>query len=182
MLVKKKSIKLEELKAALNEQQKTGKMLGQVLVQMGFVTEKEMLRVLAEQQGMRFLDLRKVKIDGKVIKKVPLKLIRKYKIMPISIEGNTLTVAVSNPFDMWLVHDIETNLGYEVEEVLAASIDILEAIKRCYGVDETTIEHITDGASREVWKIGTIINAVKKKLKIKGRCPGKRRSPPGLRV
>ena len=131
-----------ELEAMIKEQQETGEALGQVLIRRWVVTEKQILQALAEQQGMPFLDLREIKIDEKAIKSVPAKFVWHYKVMPINIEGNILTVATSNPFDMWPLDDLETNLGYRTEKVLATSSDILEAIKKYYGVGAETIERI----------------------------------------
>ncbi|MBL7155669.1 MAG: Flp pilus assembly complex ATPase component TadA [Candidatus Omnitrophica bacterium] len=142
ILLERKAITPEQLKLAISEQQKTGEMLGQVLIKMGLVNEKEMLQVLAEQQGIPFLDLKETKIDEGVIKKVPAKFAWHYKIMPINIDGNVLTVAISDPFDMWPLDDLETNLGYRVEKVLATSHGILEAIKNYYGVGADTIDKI----------------------------------------
>ena len=62
--------------------------------------------------------------------------------MPVRIEGNVLTVAISNPFDMWPIDDLETNLGYRVETALAVSTDINDAVKKYYGVGADTIERI----------------------------------------
>jgi len=142
ILVEKGIITEKELKAAIAEQQRTGEILGQVLVKMGLVTEKVVLQVLSEQQGIPFLDLKNIKINENVIKKVPSKFAMHYKIMPVNLESNILTIAISNPFDMWPVDDLETHLGYRVERTLATSADILEAIRRYYGVGSDTIESI----------------------------------------
>jgi type II secretion system protein E len=142
ILVEKKIITPQELEMAVKEQEKTKEVLGQILIKMGLITERELLQALAEQQGIAFVELKEIEIDEKVIKRVPAKFAWHYKIMPISIESNILTVAISNPFDMWPLDDLETNLGYRVEKVLATSQDILEAIRKYYGVGAETIERI----------------------------------------
>lgn len=152
ILVEKGLITHEELKLALDEHQKTGEMLGQVLVKMKFISEKDVLQVLAEQQGVPFLELKDLAIEDKVIKSVPAKFTWHYKVMPIRIDGNILTIAISNPFDMWPIDDLETNLGYRVEKVLSTSVDILEAIRKYYGVGADTVERILTGEPREAPK------------------------------
>jgi len=142
ILIEKRIITPEELKKAVNEQQKTGEILGKVLVRMGLITERKLLEVLAVQQGIPFLDLHEVKIPEKVIKDIPAKFPWHYKIMPINMEGNVLTIAISDPFDMWPIDDLETHLDCRVEKVLATSSDIQEAIKKYYGVGANTIESI----------------------------------------
>jgi type II secretory ATPase GspE/PulE/Tfp pilus assembly ATPase PilB-like protein len=70
--------------------------------------------------------------------------------MPIRIRGNVLTLAVSNPLDMSPVEDIEANLGYRVERILACRADISETLRRHYGVGAETVERILAGTeSRE---------------------------------
>ena len=142
ILVEKHLITPDQLKEAVAEQQKTKELLGQALVRLGFVSEKKILQVLAEQQGIPFLELRERKIDDKVIKTIPAKFVWHYKIMPIDIDGNVLTVAISNPFDMWPIDDLETHLGYKVDKVLSTSADIMESIKKHYGIGADTIEKI----------------------------------------
>ncbi|MDD5423247.1 MAG: ATPase, T2SS/T4P/T4SS family, partial [Candidatus Omnitrophica bacterium] len=149
ILVEKKLITPEQLKSAVAEQKKTGEMLGQILISMGFVSESKMLHVLAEQQGIPFVELKDTHIEDEAIKKVPPKFAWHYKIMPIAINGNVLTIAISNPFDMWPIDDLETHLGYRIEKVLATSSDIVEMVKKVYGVGADTIERILAGEENQ---------------------------------
>jgi len=142
ILIEKQIITQQELDMAIKEHQNTKEFLGQTLVRLNFITEEKLLKVLAEQQGIEFLDLKETKISDNVIENVPAKFAWHYKIMPTRIDGNVLTVAISNPFDMWPIDDLETNLGYRVEIALAISSDITEAIKKYYGVGADTIERI----------------------------------------
>lgn len=142
ILVEKGIITPQELEVAVNEQSRTKKILGQVLIEKGFVTEKQLLKVLSEQQGIAFMELKDAKIEDKALKAVPAKFAWHYKVMPISLEENVLTVAVSNPFDLWPIEDLETHLGFHVEKILATSKDILDNIKKYYGVGAETIERL----------------------------------------
>src|SRR3989338_285606 len=142
ILVEKQLITEEQLVRAVAEHQKSKEFLGQTLIRLGFISEEKLLKVLADQQGLTFLSLRDVKFDYEIIKKMPAKFAWHYKIMPITLNGNVLTVATSNPFDMWSIDDLETNLGYRVETVLALSSDIVDAIRKYYGVGAETIERI----------------------------------------
>jgi len=146
ILVEKGVITAKELELAIAQQQKTKKLLGQILIEMGLITEKKLLQILAEQQGVAFVELKNIKINEKVLKNVPAKLVWHYKIMPVSIEENVLTIAISNPFEVWPIDDLESHLGLRVEKVLATSEDIMSAIKKYYGVAAETIERLlTDG-------------------------------------
>jgi general secretion pathway protein E/type IV pilus assembly protein PilB len=149
LLIEKQLVTEEQLEQALAEHQKSKEFLGQTLVRLGFITEETLLKVLAQQQGVAFLNLKELEVSEAVVKKVPAKFAWHYKIIPITISGNVLTVATSNPFDMWPIDDLETNLGYRVETVLAASSDIIEAIQKYYGVGAETIERILAEAPKE---------------------------------
>jgi len=149
ILLEKQLITQQELDMALKEHQNTKEFLGQTLVRLNMITEEKLLKVLAEQQGIQFLNLKEAKISQEVIDNVPAKFAWHYKVMPTRIDGNVLTVAISNPFDMWPIDDLETNLGYRVEIALAESSDITEAIKKYYGVGADTIERILAGAPKE---------------------------------
>jgi type II secretion system protein E len=154
ILVEKKIITQEDLDLAIKEHQNTKEFLGQALVRLNMITEEKLLKVLAEQQGIKFLNLKETTISDSVIESVPAKFAWHYKIMPIRIDGNVLTVAISNPFDMWPIDDLETNLGYRVEIALSVASDIADAIKKYYGVGADTIERILADAPQEDEKEG----------------------------
>ena len=95
ILVEKKIITQEELDLAIKEHQRTKEFLGRTLVRLNMITEEKLLKVLAEQQGVKFLDLKSTPISEKVVQSVPAKFAWHYKVMPIRIDGNVLTVAIS---------------------------------------------------------------------------------------
>ncbi len=142
ILVEKGLITKDQLKVAINEQQKTGEFLGWILVRSKVITERRMLEALAEQQGIPFVDLKEITPSDDAVKTVKAKFVWHYKVVPVSVENGVLTVAVSDPFDMWPIDDLEAHLGYKVEKALATQSDIAEAIKKYYGVGADTIETI----------------------------------------
>jgi len=154
ILVEKGIITATELELAITQQQKTKKLLGQILLEMGLITEKKLLQILAEQQGVAFVELKNIKIDEKVLKAVPAKFVWHYKIMSVAIEESVLTIAISNPFEVWPIDDLESHLGLRVEKVLAVSEDIMSAIKKYYGVGAETIERLLTEASGQIAKEG----------------------------
>ncbi|MEA3305299.1 MAG: GspE/PulE family protein [Candidatus Omnitrophota bacterium] len=153
ILLKKRLVTKEQLDSALEEHKKTGKFLGEILLKMGYIKEEGLLNVLSEQLGIAYVKLREIIIDEAVIKRVPAKFAQHYEVMPIRFDDNILTVAVSNPLDMWPIDDIEINLGYRVERVLSGKDDILWAIKKYYGVGAETIERILAGTGHEGKKV-----------------------------
>ncbi len=123
--------------------------LGQTLVKLGMVSEAQFLQALADQRGVSFVNLKETSIEEVVIKAVPAKFVWHYKVMPLKIKGKTLMVAIPNQAAMLALEDLETNLGYFVEEAFATESDILDAIKKYYGVAADTVERILDKEVRE---------------------------------
>jgi type II secretory ATPase GspE/PulE/Tfp pilus assembly ATPase PilB-like protein len=121
---------------------RTFRSLAEVLVENDLVDETDLLKIVAEQNGLAFLDLKELAIDPAVIRSVPAKLAAHYTIMPVKLEGGTLTIAVSSVMDMAAAEDIETNLGYQVDRALACKADISSALRSYYGVGADTVERI----------------------------------------
>ncbi|MBA4387804.1 MAG: hypothetical protein C0404_07475 [Verrucomicrobia bacterium] len=116
--------------------------LHEALLSGGFVAEETLLKLLAEQQGLEFVRLEDLSIPDKAVRSLSAKFAAHYSIMPVRLEGTTLTIAVSDPLDATAPGDIETNMGYHVERVLACREDIANALRRFYGVGADTVERI----------------------------------------
>ncbi len=113
-----------------------------VMIDNGLVQEEGILGLMAESQGLDLIRISELSIDKRAIKSVPAKLAAHYGVLPVSLAGSTLTIAVSNAMDMSAVDDIQTNLGYHVERVLARKREIGEALRMHYGVGADTVERI----------------------------------------
>jgi type II secretion system protein E len=134
-----------QLDLALREHEKTGELLGKALIRLGYITEEQLLVTLAEQLSIPFLPSLKDKvIPDDVIKAVPARFVWHYKFMPLSLKANTLTIAVSNPLDVWPTEDIKFHLGFEVEVVLAVESEIMASIKAYYGMGASIVEGILE--------------------------------------
>lgn len=142
ILFQKGLITKEDIEQALTEQQQTKRPIGEILVEQGKVSEKNMLMALGEQLHIDFVELKKIEIAQDAVKIIPAKLATYYKIMPIERADGTITVAVNDPFNHWPLDDIEVNVGYHPKMVLACRDDILEAIRKHYGVGAETVERI----------------------------------------
>jgi len=142
MLIENKIITAKQLDKALSEQSKSGQLIGNTVVNLGFATEDQVLVALSRQIGVPYKRLKDLDIQPDIIQKVPAKFACYYKIVPISIEGVRLTIAVTNPLDLAVLDDIKLVLKYDIEPVLSGEKDILESIKRYYGVGAETVEKI----------------------------------------
>jgi type II secretory ATPase GspE/PulE/Tfp pilus assembly ATPase PilB-like protein len=132
----------EDLEKALDLSKASYRPLAEVLVAEGLVQEEDLLAVLAEQHGLTFVSLSDTDINRSAVKSISAKLASHYSVMPVKLDGGTLTIALSNPLDMSAAEDIETNLGLHVDRVLACRDDIAKALKKYYGVGADTVERI----------------------------------------
>ena len=116
--------------------------LNSYLIRQGILTEREIVDALAKELSLPIVDLKEKEIPQTVIERVPVKFASFYKFMPVAIEGNMLTLAISSPLDVRVEDDIRVHLGLELQEVLALRSDINEALKKYYGLASDTIDRI----------------------------------------
>ncbi len=114
----------EQLDEALNVQKNTTEQLGRILVDLGYVSERDVLRAHAEQLGIPFLQLGEASIDEDVAKAIPQSVVQRYNAVPIRRSGNRLTVAMSDPSNVFALDDIRLITGYEIDPMLATAEDI----------------------------------------------------------
>jgi type II secretion system protein E len=155
MLLESKVITLEQLEAGLKEHKKTKEFLGVTLVRLGFISEEDILPVLSKQLGIPFVKIKQSQVSPEIIKKVPPKFASHYKLMPIRLENNTLVIAVTDPLDVHTLDDIKLLLGLEIKPVLAGEKDILDAIKKYYGVGAGTVEKMMEKTAVEEDEVKT---------------------------
>jgi type IV pilus assembly protein PilB len=148
LLVTQGVIKEAELTDALKIQKETGEALGKVLVKLGLVTEADLLRILANQLGLDFVDLADYKVDLGAVALVPERIAKKNTILPIGFEDNKLIVAVANPTDVFIFDDLRMMTGFEVKPVVATKDEIIEAIARYAHADKIG-EQAMDDLTRE---------------------------------
>jgi type IV pilus assembly protein PilB len=143
MLREQGLISEEQLQKALEEQKSRGGRLGYHLVSMGFVTEEEVTNCLSRQFGVPSVNLTNYEIQSEVLKVIPVDVAKKYLVIPISRVGATLTVAMSDPSNVFAIDDIKFMTGYNVEPVVASEVGVIDAIKNYYG-GSTALEPVAD--------------------------------------
>src|SRR5216684_2507936 len=132
LLLKEKRISPDQLQQALNHQKANGGKLGHNLVKMGLVKDEEITALLSRQYGVPSINLAQFEIDPGVIKLIPADTAQKYQIIPLSRAGATLTIAMTDPTNVFAMDDIKFMTGYNVEPVVASEISVIEAIQRYY--------------------------------------------------
>src|SRR3984893_12280063 len=132
LLLKEKRITSEQLQQALNHQKAKGGKLGYNLVKMGFIKDEEITALLSKQYGVPSINLAQFELDPVVIKLIPPDTAQKYQIVPLSRSGATMTIAMTDPTNVFAMDDIKFMTGYNVEPVVASETAVMEAIQRYY--------------------------------------------------
>jgi len=125
----------EQLDVALEEHRKTPKSLGRVLIDLGMIKEADLVRALAEQVGLEFVDLNEFPVDATATVLLPEALARRYRALPIGERDGKLLVAMSDPANVYALDDIRTITGRDVQPVVATANDVERAIQKYAGMD-----------------------------------------------
>jgi len=132
LLVEKNYITVEQCDKALEEQKKTGLRLGKMLVQLGFMTEERLIEILSAQLEIPTINLGEMFIPPEIAQILPEEFCRSYKIIPLSIQGKVLTLAMHDPSNQRTIDHIRFKVQMEINPVMSSEKEILEAINRVY--------------------------------------------------
>jgi type IV pilus assembly protein PilB len=132
LLVREGLIDNEQLARALQEQKGSNDKLGSILVKLSFVTEENLIAFLSRQYGIQSITLSQLDIDPDVIKLVPEQIARKYEVLPVKLQGNTLTLAMGDPTNVFALDDVGFMTNLQVIPAVASQAAIRQAIDRAY--------------------------------------------------
>lgn len=136
LLVKKEYITRKQLEKALKKAEEENKELDKAIFELGYITEKEIYQILAEDLGFEFVDLSEIELKPDLAQFLPDNIAKRYNAVPIKFNGEKLVVAMVDPLDTNAVDDIMLMTGLDVETVMATESDIRRAINRIYGSAE----------------------------------------------
>ena len=143
ILLKESLITQEQLQKALEFQRSNGGKLGSCLTKMGFITDDDITGVLSRQYGVPSINLKFYEIDPNVIKLIPQDTALRYQVIPLSRVGSVLTIAMTDPTNVFAMDDIKFMTGFNVEPVVASESAIGEAITRFYGGSDGDSEELS---------------------------------------
>jgi type IV pilus assembly protein PilB len=149
ILVKGGHLNNDQLNKALNIQREKGTPLRKVLVEEDMIPEEVLLSLLSEELYIPTLNLSKYKFPAEIIGLVPEHIARLYNLIPISRFGNTITVAVSDPLNIFALDDLKTLTGCNIDIVLSPDEEIMRSIESQYGSGSKDMEQILDDASQQ---------------------------------
>lgn len=150
-LLDKELITNDQLDISLKRQKETGKFLGDILVESGFIGEKDILSLLREQADIKKIsNLSEMELSADLLSRIPVSLVKLYKILPVKEEDTVLIVASANPFDMRLLDDLRFILDRPIEVVMANEKELEEAIQNYYVKSEETFDDIMEVIERKM--------------------------------
>lgn len=137
LLVQAGMITQKQLEEAIKKQKATNKKIGEIVVEMGWVTEQNIIEVLEFQLGIPHVDLSRYFIDPRATSLITESLAKRYMLIPLQIENNSLQVAMSDPLNIFAIDDLRLITKMEIIPLIATSSNIKRAIDATYGVGKT---------------------------------------------
>jgi type IV pilus assembly protein PilB len=135
----------EQLEMLLEEQQqRPGTLLGKIGLELNMLNEEQVIQALAEQMGMQVVELGDTVIPHEVINLMTESMAQLYRAVPIHFEGNRLTVATCDPQNITIQDELRSLLGYEIKVVIAGETDVRKTLERYYDAEKETVDRIID--------------------------------------
>ncbi len=128
------------------DSQRNGNSILDTAIDLGFVKEENALQAIGNVVGLDYVDLTKQNVDTSLLEGFPQKIIYRDSLFPVSRENGSITVATSNPFDLYPLDEVSTVTGLSVIPVLAGKREIAKLIKDHLGVGSETIEGLLQAA------------------------------------
>jgi len=149
MMVAEGLISLEQLQKALTEKRNHGGRIGVVLQRLGYVTEKDVAKMLGQQLSVSYYDLSSKDIPADIFSKIPEWLSRKCLVVPVEMKNEEVTVAMADPKNYESINDLRFYVGMAIKPVIATRKQILEKIDQFYGIDSSAVTEIVEASAQE---------------------------------
>lgn len=146
ILIESNLISQESLDSAIKIQRQKGGALSRILVEQGVISEQLLMVTLGKQLGIPPINLAKVKIDPQVIKLIPEHIARYYQLIAISKIGDTITVVMSDPLNIFALDDLKVLTGKDVRVILATASEIVKAIESYYAPEQKKMAEVLEEA------------------------------------
>jgi type IV pilus assembly protein PilB len=131
----------DQLELLLEEQKRRpGELLGRVAEALGYITEEQLAQGLAEQMGMRVVNLGELNIGPEVLAKITEPMAQLYRVVPIEFAEDTLTIAMCDPQKLTIRDELRTLLGFDIKAMVATERDVQKAIAKHYATGTESVE------------------------------------------
>ena len=146
ILVKMGLLTRDKVHQCLTVQKKKGGQIqiGQVMIELGLIDDKQLKKALAAQRGMEYVDLAGIEIDSSVIDQIPAQMATAYRVIPLEYDkpNNSMLVAIDNPDNFKATDDLSTLMGFKVKTKVTSPGDLDEMLKKYYSKEEESINDL----------------------------------------
>jgi|YNPNPStandDraft_1061719.scaffolds.fasta_scaffold00545_18 type IV pilus assembly protein PilB len=143
-----------QLEEALREQKRSGGLLGSNLIRLGYIREEDLLQFLSQQFGFPSIDVSQVEIPPEILKLIPVDVVQKHKVLPVSRAGSTLVVAMADPTNYMVIDDLKFLTGYNIDVVVAEEGALKKALDRFYDQSASLAEVMSNLEDLELEVVG----------------------------
>ncbi|HUT85059.1 MAG TPA: ATPase, T2SS/T4P/T4SS family [Thermodesulfobacteriota bacterium] len=161
MLIASGVITPDQLKSALESQKKSGLRLGKELIRLGYLTEEVIIETLGDQAGIPYVDLDTYLIDQKTISLLPEDLARRHQLIPLFKIRNVLTIAMTDPLNLFAIDEAKLKAGCEIEAVISTEEKLNRALDQCYGISGSLEDVVREISGKEVKAVSERAGEVK---------------------
>ena len=137
MLIEEGVLTKEQLDQAIGSQEASGLPLGRVLVEEGLVQESDLVKTLAKQIGIEYVDLSEEPVDPAAVAAIPEYILDRYTCLPLAFDDDKLVVALADPANVLAIDDLRAISGRDIVPRVATRTDLEEAIRRQARFDES---------------------------------------------
>ena len=127
-----------QLEAALSHQRNWGGKLGSIIVELEFAREEDIARVISEKMGVPYVNLFEPEIPPDVLKLLKADMAKKFGVIPVKKEANSLVLAMSDPMDFETMDNVRFITGLTIKPVLSMAAEIKDAIRKYYDGEPVT--------------------------------------------
>jgi len=135
ILLKRNVITQAQLDKALKIQETEHGLLGEILIQLGFLEERDIVVALIVQCNLPYIAVDKYDIDGSILQLIPKDFVRKYRVVPLDRVGNVLTVVMADPLNLSVKAELQRITNYQIAPFISTKNEIDKAIQRWFGED-----------------------------------------------
>jgi len=136
ILIDRKLITAEDLERALELQKERGDKLGKILVDLGFIAQRDVLAAISDQLGVPLVAIDGPPPSAPEIDGLSHRFLRQCRFFPVAVAGDALTIAMADPLDFETIAAVRAFSGMAVHPAIAADQEILDAIEKHYGESE----------------------------------------------
>src|SRR5271157_456751 len=143
ILVDARKLKEEDLHKALGEQRKYGEKLGNVLIRMGLLSEKEIMETVSKQLGIPIVNLFDVNLSEELVRLIPENVAKNHMVIPFERNFSVLRLAMIDPLDINALDEVARFLRMEVSPCIVTRSEMKWALERYYGI-KSLVEETLD--------------------------------------